>query len=219
MEELPFVADNGSMDGSFAMALDVLPPAPWDVRAIRADGGPVGLRLLGSREGRLNCTLDSVDVESGLELTIPVELPERGGFSVVCTVEEIVPLGASRLAADLRVLEVARRKPFRADPRDEARAPAVLWVVEAVNHGVGTELTGWAVDVAPGGIGFMVSVLLQPGDRLLVQTRHDAVAIQGEVEVTGVDRGAEGGWRAACRFTDISDETRAELEALSRRAA
>lgn len=207
------------MDASLAMALDVLPSAPWDVRAIRADGGPVGLRLLGAREGRLQCTLDSVDVESGLELTIPVESPDRGGFSVVCEVEEIVPLGASRLAADLRVVDVARRKPFRADPRDEARTPAVLWVVEAVNHGVGTELTGWAVDVSPGGIGFMVTVLLQPGDRLLVQTRHDGIGIQGEVEVTGVDRGAEGGWRAACRFTDLPDETRAELDARSRRAA
>lgn len=207
------------MDASFAMALDVLPPAPWDVRAIRADGGPVGLRLLGARDGRLHCTLDSVDVESGLELTIPVESPERGGFSVVCAVEEIVPLGASRLAADLRVTEVARRKPFRVDPRDDARTPAVLWVLEAVNHGVGTELTAWAVDVSPGGIGFMVTALLQPGDRLLVQTRYDGVGIQGEVEVTAVDRGAEGGWRAACRFTDLPDETRAELDERSRRAA
>jgi hypothetical protein len=207
------------MDASFAMALDVLPAAPWDVRAIRADGGPVGLRLLGARDGRLNCTLDQVDVQSGLELTIPVELPERGGFSVVCAVEEIVPLGASRLAADLRVIEVQRRKPFRADSRDEARTPAVLWVLEAVNHGVGTELTGWAVDVSAGGIGFMISVLLQPGDRLLVQTRHDGVGIQGEVEVIGVDRGAEGGWRAACRFTDLPEETRAELEARFGRAA
>jgi hypothetical protein len=201
------------------MALDVLPAAPWDVRAIRADGGPVGLRLLGARDGRLHCTLDSVDVESGLELTIPVESPERGGFSVVGVVEEIVPLGASRLAADLRVIDVQRRKPFRADSRDEARTPAVLWVLEAMNHGVGTELTGWAVDVSAGGIGFMVSVLLQPGDRLLVQTRHDDVGIQGEVEVIGVDRGAEGGWRAACRFTDLPEETRAELEARSGKAA
>lgn len=201
------------------MALDVLPAAPWDVRAIRADGGPVGLRLLAARDGRLHCTLDAVDVESGLELTIPVELPDRGGFSVVCAVEEIVPLGASRLAADLRVVEVARRKPFRGDARDEARTPAVLWVLEAVNHGVGTELTGWAVDVSAGGIGFMVTALLQSGDRLLVQTRHDGVGIQGEVEVLGVDRGAEGGWRAACRFTDLPDETRAELEARFGRAA
>ena len=207
------------MDASFAMALDVLPAAPWDVRAIRADGGPVGLRLLGARDGRLHCTLDSVDVQSGLELTIPVESPIRGGFSVVCAVEEIVPLGASRLAADLRVTEVQRRKPFRADSRDEARTPAVLWVLEAVNHGVGTELTGWAVDVSAGGIGFMVSVLLQPGDRLLVQTRHDGVGIQGEVEVIGVDRGAEGGWRAACGFTDLPEETRAELEARFGKAA
>ncbi|HET6849971.1 MAG TPA: PilZ domain-containing protein [Gaiellales bacterium] len=207
------------MEASFAMALDVLPAAPWDVRAIRADGGPVGLRLLAARDGRLHCTLDAVDVESGLELTIPVELPDRGGFSVVCAVEEIVPLGASRLAADLRVVEVARRKPFRGDARDEARTPAVLWVLEAVNHGVGTELTGWAVDVSAGGIGFMVTALLQSGDRLLVQTRHDGVGIQGEVEVLGVDRGAEGGWRAACRFTDLPDETRAELEARFGRAA
>jgi len=195
------------------MALDVLPAAPWDVRAIRADGGPVGLRLLGARDGRLHCTLDSVDIESGLELTIPVESTERGGFSVVCSVEEIVPLGASRLAADLRVLEVERRKPFRAGSRDEARTPAVLWVLGAVNHGVGTELTGWTVDISPGGIGFQVSSLLQPGDRLLVQTRYEAVGIQGEVEVTGVDRGPDGGWRAACRFTELADETRAEIAA------
>src|SRR5881392_870744 len=114
------------MEATFAMALDVLPPAPWDARAIREDGGPVGLRLLGARDGRLHCTLDSVDVQSGLELTIPVESPERGGFSVVGVVEEIVPLGASRLAADLRVIDVQRRKPFRADSRDEARTPAVL---------------------------------------------------------------------------------------------
>src|SRR5690242_17513083 len=201
------------MDVTFAMALDVLPPAPWDARAIREDGGPVGLRLLGAKDGRLHCTLDSVDIESGLALTIPVELPERGGFSVACAVEEVVPLGASRLAVDLRVTEVTRRKPFRAAPRDEARSPAVLWVVEAVNHGVGTELTGWVVDVSPGGIGFMVTVLLQPGDRLLVQTHYDAIGIQGEVMVTAVDRGAEGGWRAACQFTDIPAETLAELDA------
>jgi PilZ domain len=219
VQESAAAADTRDMDSSFAMALDVLPPAPWDVRAIRADGGPVGLRLLGAREGRLHCTLDAVDIETGLSLTIPVESPERGGFSVECAVEEVVPLGASRLAADLRVVEVARRKPFRVDARDEARTPAVLWVLEAVNHGVGTELTGWAVDVSPGGIGFMVTALLQPGDRLLVQTRYDGIGIQGEVEVTGVDRGAEGGWRAGCRFVDLADETRAQLDARAGRAA
>jgi PilZ domain len=201
------------MDDVLAMALDVLPAPPWEARALRADGGPIGVRLLGARDGRLHCTLDDVDVDSGLSLTIPVESRERGGFSLVCVVEEVVPLGASRLAADLRVAEVTRRKPFRSSMREDARSAAVLWVVEAANHGTGTELTGWVVDVSPGGIGFVVGAPVQPHDRLRVETRYDGIGIAGEVLVLDVARGAAGGWRASCRFTELPEETRLELDA------
>jgi hypothetical protein len=201
------------MDEVLAMALDVLPAPPWDARAIRADGGPIGLRLLAERDGRLHCTLDSVDADTGLELTIPVESRERGGFSVVCVVEAAVPLGASRLAAELRVSGVARRKPFRASAREDARAAVVLWAVEAANHGIGTELTGRVIDVSSGGMAFVVDRPLQPGDRLRVETIYGGVGIQGEVLVLDVDRGEAGGWRAASRFTDLPAETREQLDA------
>jgi hypothetical protein len=195
----------------FSMAANVLPALPWDVRAIRDDGGMIGMRVLAAGDGRLECTLSGHEAHVGLQLTLPVESPERGGFSIDCRIEQIIAIGRQELEAELEVLGVTRRKPHRTAQRGDARAGAAIFVVCAANHGLGTELRGEVVDVSAGGIGLATSAPVQPGDRLRVETVYDGIGIRGEVQVVAVDRGAAGTWRAACRFTRLPLETAHEL--------
>ena len=62
----------------FEIALGVLPSLPREVRALRDDGGAIGLTLLEPRDGQLYCSLSALHAREGLKLTIPIESGERG---------------------------------------------------------------------------------------------------------------------------------------------
>src|SRR5919108_3171558 len=95
-------ANTGPMASEvFVMAANVLPALPWDVRAIRDDGGIIDLRVLARGDGRLACTLRGDEARAGLGLTLPVESTTRGGFSIGCLIDRIIPIGGHQCSAGL----------------------------------------------------------------------------------------------------------------------
>jgi hypothetical protein len=197
------------------LAIGVLPPLPHDVTCIRNDGGQVRLTLLEQRDGHLYCQISMLEAREGLQLTIPIENGDRGGYSIGCEIRTVYFMGGLHSAAQLDVTEVRRRKPYRAKERIEATAIATLHVIASQHHQLATPLLGRVIDLSSSGIGFTTESQLTVGDRLRIDTHIAGVTLHAEITVVQTGRIAFGRWRAGCQFTQIPLHTQHQLDQLT----
>ena len=197
------------------IALGVLPSLPLEVRALRDDGGTIGLTLLEPRDGRLYCSLSTLDAREGLKLTIPIDSSERGGYGIGCEIDQVYFMGALDSAAHLTVIEVTRRKPYRTAERIETSAMTTMHIVSSGHHPVGETLLGRVLDISPGGLGFTSEAPLDIGDRLQVNATIEGITIHAQATVVQTGRVAFGRFRAGCQFTRIPLATQHAIKALA----
>jgi hypothetical protein len=203
----------------FEIAMGVLPSLPMQTRAIRDDGGLIGLTILEPREQQLYCSLSMLDARDGLRLTIPVETSERGGYSIGCEIDQVYFMGGLDSAAHLTILEVARRKPYRTKERIETTAMTTLHVISSAHHPLGTRLLGRVIDISAGGVGLTSESPLEVGDRIRVDATVEGITIHTEARIVQASRATFGRWRAGCQFTALPLPTQHALDALSPHAA
>jgi hypothetical protein len=201
------------------IALGVLPRLPLEVRALRDDGGAIGLTLLEPRDGQLYCSLSTLDAREGLELTIPIETSARGGYGIRCQIDQVYFMGALDSAAHLSITEVTRRKPYRTAERIETSAVTALHIITSSQHPVGETLLGRVLDVSADGIGFTSEAPLDLGDRLQVNATIEGLTIHAQATVVQTSRAPFGRFRTGCQFTRLPLATQHALEALTRRCA
>jgi hypothetical protein len=198
----------------FEIAVGVLPRLPFEVCALREDGGTIGLTLQQPRDGRLYCSLSALDAREGLKLTIPVDTSERGGYSIGCEIDQVFFMGGLDSAARLAITEVTRRKPHRGKERIDTTELSDVHVLSSARHPVGTSLLARVVDVSPGGIGFTSDSQLDRGDRVRIHTEIEGITIHGDALVVQTSPAAFGRFRAGCQFTRLPLATQHALDHL-----
>lgn len=194
------------------IAVGVLPRLPLEVRALRDDGGTVGLTVEKPHEGRLYCSLSALDAREGLNLTISIDTGERGGYSIGCEIDKVFFIGGLDSAARLRITEVTRRKPYRGKARIDTTDVSTLHIVSSACHPVGTRVLARVFDISPGGIGFTSETQLERGDRVRIDTDIEGITVHGEALVVRTSRAAFGRFRAGCQFTRLPLATQHSLE-------
>jgi PilZ domain len=201
------------------IALGVLPELPYEATCLRDDGGQLRMSLLDVREGQLYGTMASLEAEEGLQLTIPVERTERGGYSIGCTVTDVYFLGGIESGAMLRIDEVLRRKPYRLKERVAAESTAALRVITSSSLGPGTELLGRLLDISSSGAGLSLETELTAGDRIAIDTSVNGIRVIGEAVAMQSSRMAFGRWRVGCQFTGLPILTQHQIDELAADAA
>jgi hypothetical protein len=197
------------------LAIGVLPSLPHDVTCIRNDGGQVRLTVLEQRDGYLYCEMSMLEAREGLQLTIPIDGGDRGGYSIGGEIRTVYFMGGLHSAAQLDVTEVRRRKPYRTKERIEATAIATLHVIASQHHQLATPLLGRVIDLSSSGIGFTTESQLTAGDRLRIDTHIAGVTLHAEITVVQTGRIAFGRWRAGCQFTRLPLHTQHQLDQLA----
>jgi PilZ domain len=201
------------------IALGVLPELPFDVTCLRDDGGQLRMSLTEVRDGELYGSMGSLDAEKGLKLTIPVELAERGGYSVGCTITEVYFMGGIESSALLRVDEVLRRKPYRLKERVATDSTATLRVITASSLASGTTFLGRLLDISSSGVGLNLETQLEVGDRIAVDTSVHGIRVLGEVVALQISKMAFGRWRVGCEFVQLPILTQHQIDELAAKIA
>jgi hypothetical protein len=201
------------------IALGVLPELPYEATCLRDDGGQLRMSLLDVRDGQLYGTMASLEAEQGLQLTIPIDRAERGGYSIGCTVTDVYFLGGIESGAMLRIDEVLRRKPYRLKERVAADSTAALRVITSSSLAPGTELLGRLLDISSSGAGLSLEAELTAGDRIAIDTSVNGIRVIGEAVAMQSSRMAFGRWRVGCQFTGLPILTQHQIDELAADAA
>ena len=182
------------------LALGVLPAPPVTLRAARAAGGDVELRLTGSDEHGLLVAVDALDAEETAAVTVALEPAGRGEYALIGTLETLGGEQDGLVPARLTVEEVLR---WKKRPRMILDVPATVALV----HGAaGSERAAPAsvrlLDLGPQGVAFAAADGYRRGDRLRLGAVVDDQQLLIEARVLQVGRPVFGRCRVSCTFAD-----------------
>ena len=162
-------------------------------------GGSLAITLESfSDEGLPSARMSSFDVQEGMQLVIPINSAEGGGYDVICEVVGRFYRSGLEVTVTLSVIRVERRKPFRSEPR---AALNELCLLRLTSRQAGfVEFDGKIMDVSASGVGIGTDRPIEPGDRLEVASQIGQVALRCTVIALHTERTAFGRYRTGCRI-------------------
>lgn len=197
------------------VAVGVLPAPPCQVVFLRDDAGPVTATLTGVGDGLLQAQMAVFDARKETRITIPVEKGDRGGYSVICLIEDVFFLGGVDASVQLAVEEVRRRKPYRIKERVAVDAEATMTVLHAAAQEVGSVLYGRVLDISASGVGISATKNdLVTGDRVRFEATISQIVMNAEVIIRGVGRSSFGRTRIGGQFAALPAGVETALEHL-----
>ncbi len=155
-----------------------------------------------SNEGLLSARMSSFDVHEGMQLVIPLNSAEGGGYDVICEVVGRFFRSGLEVTVTLSVIRVERRKPFRSEPRAALNELCLLRLTSR-QAGV-VEFDGKIMDVSASGVGIGTDRAIEPGDRLEVASQIGEDALRCTVIALHTERTAFGRYRTGCRIEAAS---------------
>lgn len=185
------------------IARKVLPEPPADLHGWSVAGGglTIGFESV-TTEGRISARMPTFQVRDGMHVVVPVNLPEGGGYDVVCEVSDRYYRDGLDASVELAVLRVERRKPVRSSPR---AALNELCLIRRVSHGAGhAEFEGKVVDLSTGGAGISTDRPISPGDRLEIATHIGRDELRCSLIVLYTEPATFGRYRSGCRMTSTT---------------
>jgi hypothetical protein len=191
-----------------SVAVAVLPQLPAECIGWGASTPRLSIDLRGADERGLVAEMDQLEVREQMHVMIPIRSADGGGYEIVCKIVERLFSDGLRCHVALKVLRVDRRKPHRAEARAPKQEMAIVAVdaSKALRHG--EEFDVKLVDIAPGGLAFLVSKPFPEGDLLNVSTQVDGALLNARIRVAHCTPAAFGRWRVGCQFVHPSDHVR-----------
>jgi hypothetical protein len=181
------------------IARKVLPVLPTELRGWSMSGGSLVIALESvSEKGLLIARMSSFECSDGMHLVIPINREEGGGYDIVCVVAARFFRTGLDVTAELSVIRVERRKPFRSEPRATLNELCLIRLVS--RRGGMLDCEGKVVDVSGSGLGIATDRQLEPGDRLEVASQIGPDALRCTLIVLYTDRGSFGRFRSGCRI-------------------
>jgi PilZ domain len=179
------------------IARKVLPSPPAEVRAWSMSGGSLQMQLEGiTEEGLLTARMSSFDAHDGMHVVIPANNANGGGYDVICEVAGRFFRSGLDVTAELAVIRVDRRKPYRAEPRAPLNE---LCLLRLLSRRAGSlELEGKIVDISSGGVGITTDRTIEPGDKLELASRIGDQALRCTLIARYTEPAAFGRHRTGC---------------------
>jgi PilZ domain len=178
------------------IARKVLPPPPADVRGWSMSGGSLQLHLEGiTDDGLLTGRMSSFDAHDGMHVVIPTHNDAGGGYDVICEVVGRFFRSGLDVTAQLAVIRVERRKPYRAEPR---AALNELCLLRLLSRAGSLELEGKIVDISARGVGITTDRKIDLGDRLELASRIGEQALRCTLIARYTEPAPFGRFRTGC---------------------
>jgi PilZ domain len=178
------------------IARKVLPAPPAEVRGWSMSGGSLLMHFEGiTEEGLLSARMSSFDAHDGMHVVIPANSENGGGYDVICEVAGRFFRSGLDVTAELSVIRVERRKPYRAEPR---AALNELCLLRLLSRAASLELEGKIVDISAGGVGITTDREIEPGDKLELASRVGAQALRCTLVARYSEPAPFGRFRTGC---------------------
>jgi hypothetical protein len=146
-------------------------------------------------EGLLVTRMSSFDAHDGMHLVIPTNNQAGGGYDVICEVAGRFFRSGLDVTAELAVIRVERRKPYRAEPRASLNE---LCLLRLLSRAASLELEGKIVDISARGVGIRTDREIQPGDRLELASRIGEHALRCTLISRYTEPAPFGRFRTGC---------------------
>jgi hypothetical protein len=185
------------------IARKVLPDLPVELRGWSTSGGSLAITLEAvTPSGLISARMSNFECSDGMHLVIPINNEQGGGYDIVCSIVERFFRNGLDVTAEVSVISVERRKPFRSEPRATLNE---LCLIRLLSRPAGNlECEGKLVDISSSGVGITTDRELNLGDRLEMASNIGGEALRCTLIVLYAQSGVFGRFRSGCRIESIN---------------